>query len=79
MRRFVLRICVLCVAVLLVTTAIVASDHDTAPVDTPTKASAHQTVAIADQGGMGVDLALGGIVLGGAMVFLFRPKRRTVN
>lgn len=79
MRRFVLRICVLCVAVLLVTTAIVASDHDTTPVDTPANASAHQAVAVADQGGLGVDVALGGIVLGGAMVFLFRPKRRTTS
>lgn len=74
MRRYILRVVVLCIAVLLITTAMVASET---PNVAPQENAQSNTVAMTDAGGYGLDLALGSIVLGGAMVFLFRPKRRT--
>jgi hypothetical protein len=78
MRRFVLRFAVLCVAILLVSTAIIASDQGAeAAIESGQPANA---VAIAgSQAGIGLEVALASIVLGGGMVFLFRPKRRIIS
>jgi predicted S18 family serine protease len=78
MKRLVLRLSVICLAVLLISTAIIASDQPAqSPVESNQSANA---IAVADSSsGMGLEIALACIVLGGGMVFLFRPKRRVTT
>lgn len=77
MSQTLLRLCVGVLVVLILTSCIIANDLNS-PVAEESASDATQRLAIAEIGSSGMELALLCIVLGGAMAYLFRPKRRYV-